>query len=132
MRHVLIIPLLALAGSACVAPPADIGSSADVTQQCFYASSVTGFSEAGPDKTIVSIGSKESWELTLSGGCPDVDYAMKIGIVSRGSQRICTGRPAEIIVPSASGSSSQRCLVRNIRKISPAETAAARGEKIRD
>jgi hypothetical protein len=121
-------PLLLIAATAgCTAPPPGTGQSA----QCFFASSVTGFSEAGPDRTIVNIGSKESWELTLSGGCPDVDYAMRIGIVSRGSQRICTGRPAELVVPSASGSSGQRCLVRNIRKLSPEEAAAVRGSKPR-
>ncbi|MEO5773075.1 MAG: DUF6491 family protein [Sphingomicrobium sp.] len=128
MRRIFILPVI-LAATACAARPASDVSIAEPVQECFYASSVTGFSEAGHDKTIVNIGSKESWELSLSGGCPDVDYAMNIGIVSRGSQRICTGRPAELVVPSASGSSSQRCLVRNIRKLSPEEAAAVRGRR---
>lgn len=127
MRRFLAVFPIAFAATACAVVPADTDSIAQAAGECFFASSVTGFSEAGPDKAIVNVGSRESWELTLSGGCPDVDYAMNIGIVSRGSERICSGRPAELIVPSASGASSSRCLVRSVRKLSPAEADAARG-----
>lgn len=96
-------------------------------QQCFWNSQVTGFSDAGPDRAIVNIGSRESWELELSPGCPDVDYAQRIGIVSRGGSRICTGANVELVVPDASGSGSRHCLVRNIRKLSDEEAAAVRG-----
>lgn len=126
MRCYLVLVPLAFA-TACTAAPPDTVSTAQAARECFFASSVTGFSDAGPDKAIVNIGSRESWELTLSGGCPDVDYAMKIGIVSRGSQRICSGRHAELIVPSASGSGAKRCLVRSVRKLSSAEADAVRG-----
>lgn len=130
MRRPTMIAALAFAGAACAIVPNGAGTqNAQGAPQCFWASSVSGFSDAGPDRALVRIGQQEMWELTLSPGCPDVDWAMRIGIVSRGgSQRICTDRPAELVVPSASGSSSQRCLVRNIRKLSPAEAAAARGE----
>ena len=121
-----ILLTLAIAAGGCAVQPGGTGSTA-AARECFSASGITGFSVSGPDKAIVNIGFQESWELTLAPGCPDVDYAMKIGVVSRGSQRICTGRPAELVVPTASGSSSQRCLVRNIRKLSPEEAAAARG-----
>jgi hypothetical protein len=117
------VPLLAAAGCSAPATQAQDALSVHGTRQCFWASQVTGLSDAGPDRAVVRIGFRETWELTLSPGCPDVDWAMKIGIVSHGGERICTDRPAELIVPSASGSSS-RCLVRSIRKLSPAEAAA--------
>ncbi len=127
MRRFLVLFPIAFATTACAVAPADTGTTPQAAGQCFFASSVTGFSEAGPDKAIVNVGSRESWELALSGGCPDVDYAMKIGIVSRGGERICSGRDAELIVPSASGASAKRCLVRSVRKLSPEEAGAVRG-----
>lgn len=128
-RFCLLLPPLALT-LACTGPsdgqPA--ASAAAQPRQCFWASEVTGFSNAGPDTALVHISRRETWELSLSPGCPDVDWAMKIGIVSRGSQRICSGRDAELLVPSASGRGAQRCLVRNVRLLSPEEADAARGD----
>ena len=124
--------LICLATASCSSAPIAPNSRAQAATQCFYASQVTGFSDNGPGRALLNIGARETWELELSPGCSNVNWAMKIGIVSRGSERICPGRPAELIIPSASGQLSQRCLVRNIRKLSPAETAAARGEKIKD
>lgn len=124
--------LLCLGAAACSSTSTAPNSRTHAAPQCFYGSQVTGFSDNGPGRALMNIGARETWELELSPGCSNVNWAMKIGIVSRGSERICPGRPAELIIPSASGQLSQRCLVRNIRKLSPAETAAARGEKIRD
>ncbi len=125
--------LICLGAAACSSTAATPESrSAHAAPQCFYASQVSGFSDNGPGRALMNVGARDTWELELSPGCSNVNWAMKIGIVSRGSERICPGRPAELIIPSASGQLSQRCLVRNIRKLSPAETAAARGEKIKD
>lgn len=88
---------------------------------------MTGFSDAGPDRAIVNVGLRESWELELSPGCPDVDYAQRIGIVSRGGSRICTGANVELVVPDASDSGPRRCLVRKVRKLSDEEAASVRG-----
>lgn len=127
MRQIALLLPIILAANACTYAP--VGPQAQTAHgaQCFWASSVSGFSDSGPDRALIRIGTQEMWELTLSPGCPDVDWAMKIGIVSRGSQRICTDRPAELVVPSATGS-GQRCLVRSVRRLSPTEAAAARGE----
>ncbi len=119
----VLIPAALLAG--CVPQP--VAEGASVAPQCFWNSQVTGFSDAGPNRAIVNIGSRDSWELEMSPGCPDVDYAQRIGIVSRGGSRICSGANVELVVPDASGSSSRRCLVRNIRKLSANEAAAVRG-----
>ena len=52
---------------------------------------------------------------------------MKIGIVSRGSQRICSGRDAELLVPSPSG--LQRCPVVGVRQLTPPEVEAYRARR---
>lgn len=119
---VLLTAMLATAAApAATAPKAP--------QQCFWASQVSGFSDAGPSRALIRIGAREMWELTLSPGCPHVDWAMRIGIRSRTGERICPGRPAELLVPNASESGFQRCLVRSIRKLSPAEAKAAQGTR---
>lgn len=120
---VALTPLSLLA--ACTPQPSPTGVSN--TRQCFWNSQVTGFSDAGPDRAIVNIGARESWELELSPGCPDVDYAQRIAIVPRGGSRICSGATVELVVPDASGSSARRCLVRSVRKLSDEEAAAVRG-----
>lgn len=119
LRICLLVPaFLAITSFASPAIPAQ------AQRTCFWASEVTGFDDAGADRVLVHIGRRATWELTLSPGCPDANWAMRIGIRSRGSERICPGRPAELIVPDASGSGS-RCLVRTIRKLpAPARTAA--------
>lgn len=125
-RTCFLLPAL-LAATSC-APERPVPAE-QAGRECFWGSQVTGFSDAGPDHAILNIGQMESWELTLAPGCPDVDWAMKIGIRTRGGDRICPGRPADLFVPNASGSGSgmRRCLVRNVRKLSPEEAAAVRG-----
>lgn len=117
----LLVPALAVA--ACAGTD---GAWHD-RQDCFWASQVTGFSVAGPERALVRVGARDAWELTLSPGCPDVDWTMRIGIRSRTGERICPGRPAELLVPEASGSGLRSCLVRQVRKLASEEAAAARG-----
>jgi hypothetical protein len=120
MKH-LALPL-ALAVTACTAQsPKSAGVSSD---DCFWPSRVSGFGDAGPDRAVVRIGTREMWELTLAPGCPDVNWALRIGIEARGGERICTGRPAQLLVPSASGTDLRRCLVSNVRRLSPEEVEA--------
>lgn len=96
--------------------------------RCFWNSQVTGFSDAGPGRAIVNNGSRDSWEVELSPGCPNVDWAQRIAILSRSGGRICSGANVELAIPDASGTGSRRCLVRSIRKLSAAEAAAVRGQ----
>lgn len=124
MRSILaLLPLTILSASCAAGEPAAPSDQ----RTCFWGSQVTGFSDAGPNRAILNIGQRESWELTLAAGCPDVDWALRIGIRARGGDRICPGRPAELLIPDAGGRSFQRCLVRNVRKLSSEEAAAVRG-----
>lgn len=125
LRICLLLPAMLSAASFGAAPAAPVYPPAERT--CFWVSEVTGFSAAGADRALVRIGTRATWELTLSPGCPDVDWAMRIGIRSRAGERICPGRHANLIVPNASGSGTQSCHVRSIRKLSADEAAAALG-----
>lgn len=87
---------------------------------------MTGFAAAGPDRARVNVGARESRELALAPGCPDIDWAMRIGIRARGGERICPGRPAELLVPGVSGNDLRRCLVRDVRKVPTARPGAPR------
>lgn len=128
MHRSLLLFTAVLATGAMASPPA-ADAEAQPPRQCFWASQVTGFSDAGPDRALVSVGRRETWELTLSPGCPDVNWAMRVGIKSRTGERICPDRPAELLIPNASESGFQRCLVRSVRKLTREEAAAARGER---
>lgn len=125
MHRICLLLLGSLATTACV--PERPGPVQQAGQECFWGTQVTGFSDAGPDRAILNIGQRESWELTLAPGCPDVNWALNIGIRARGGDRICPGRPADLFVPNASGTGMRRCLVQNVRKLSPDEAAAVRG-----
>lgn len=109
-RTLLPLPVLA-ALPACAGAPA-----ANADRSCFWASQASGFRPDGQDRALVRTGSRQ-WELTLAPGCPDIDWALAIGIGGRGGDRICPGRPAELILPEASGSGARRCLVRAIRPL---------------
>lgn len=132
LRFMLLaaLPLLSSCAGQDVQTPAGLASGEP--EECFFASQVGGFADGGPDRAFLRIGFRKGYELTLSPGCPPVDYATSIGIVSRGSERICTGRPAELVVPRLSGSGAQRCLVSDIRKLSDAEMAATWGRQSAD
>lgn len=117
--RVLLTPLLALVG--CAGPvPGQPGAPAQSATQCFWASDVTSFGDAGPKRVIANIYNQEKWELTLASGCSNANWAKRIGIVSRGSEQICIGRPAELLIPSP-GRGVQRCLVSSVRKVSQPE-----------
>lgn len=127
MSRIALLAAAVTVTAALTAPAA--GGAQDSERQCFWANQVSGFSDAGPKRALLRIGNKETWELTLSPGCPDVNWAMSIGIRSRGSERICSGSDAELLVPNASGSGTQRCFLRSVRKLPGEGPAAAPEEK---
>ncbi|MES2337218.1 MAG: DUF6491 family protein [Pseudomonadota bacterium] len=104
--------------AGCARAPEGAAVTAD-PRACFWSSEVTGFTAAGPGRAILNVGSRRSWELTLSPGCPDIDWALQIAIRARGGERVCAGRPAELVVPDASGSPVRTCLIRTIRPLPP-------------
>lgn len=116
--------LLACASGAASADEAKPKTSSP--RQCFSASSVSGFS-AVDDRTVnLRVGVKDVYQLELFSPCGDIDWSNRIAIQARNGSWICSGMDATVIAPSALG--PQRCLVRNVRKLSPEEVAALPGK----
>jgi hypothetical protein len=91
-------------------------------KQCFWAQQVNGFASSDDRFVQVRVGVKQVYQFEMFGHCTDVDWAQKIAIVSRGGSHICEGFDAEVITGSPIG--AQRCLVRNIHKLTPEQVAA--------
>ena len=130
MKPLAVAAALALvAVSACAPQPAPPGAQAagpDAARQCFHSRNVNGFRLVDEDTVDLPVGASDIYRLELQGGCPDVDWARAIGVQTRGgSQFVCGGYDAEVIVPSDIG--PQRCVARSIRMLTPAEVAAQRG-----
>lgn len=133
MRSFILLAATLLSSSCADQPVNTVtNATAEGTRECFFGSQISGFKDDGQDRVLVRLGFREAYALTLAAGCPPVNLATSIGIVSRGGDRICIGRPAELVVPRASGSGSQRCLVSNIRKLSDTELATAWGRQPAD
>lgn len=112
-----------LAGCAAAADPT-VAAAQPEGRQCFHADTVNSFSAIGENAVMVRSGVNDYYRLELFGPCLDVDWAMRIGIRSRGSSWVCEGFDAELIVPHVTG--VQQCPVRSVRKLSDAEAEALR------
>jgi hypothetical protein len=91
-------------------------------RQCFWTRNVNNFAAADEHIVNVRVGVRDVYQMEMFGRCPDIDWAQRVALVSRGSASICEGMDAEIITRSPIG--PQRCQVRAIHKLTPAEVAA--------
>jgi hypothetical protein len=108
--------------AAALVPLAAQAKPAPKDRACFHASNVSGF-RAPDDKTVyVRVGVRDIYQLEMLGACPQIDWAEKIGIQTRGSEFICSGMDADLISPSSIG--PHRCAVRALRKLTPEEAKA--------
>lgn len=123
MKAAVLLPLTWLL-AACAGAPADVRSASAESRQCFLASRVNGFTPVDRDTVRVTVGASETYELELIGSCPDVDWAFGIGIRARGSDFVCRGQDAELIVPRAGLGTPDRCPVRAVRRLSLEEARA--------
>jgi hypothetical protein len=92
-------------------------------------------STASPRSTAtpvhVKVSASQVYELELFGDCPDVDWEQRIAIRSTGgSNWVCRGLDAELIVPSPIGPT--RCPVSTIRRLSDEEVQAWRESRRRN
>ena len=128
-RAVFALPA-ALAGAglvaACTASSgAEVAATGQGARQCFLASQVNGFHAVDRDTVNVNVGVRRIYQLELFGSCQDIDWSQRIGIRSTGgSDWICQGLDAELIVPSPIG--PQRCQVSSVRRLSDEEVRAWR------
>ena len=111
--------------SAPAAAPPNAARAQRPAPRCFLASQVNGFTSHGDDSVDVRVGANRTYRLSLAGPCPDVDWSLRVALrTTGGSSWICQGADAEIIVPSPNG--RQRCLVTDVRALTPDEAAASR------
>lgn len=120
--------ITSLAISACTANPAPGGAAARSSGQCFLASNVNSFN-ANADGTVdIRAGASNYFRLTPAGGCPDINWAMQVGIRSTGgSDFICNAYDAEFVVPDPSG--TQRCPIATVTPITREQFDAATRKK---
>ena len=91
-------------------------------RQCFLAANVTNFAAADEKTLYIRVGVKDVYQFDMFGRCPDMDWNMRLALVSRTSSWICDGMDAEVVTHSPIG--RQRCPVRSIRKLTPEEVKA--------
>jgi hypothetical protein len=117
-RLALAAPLLA----ALALGAASQAAAADAKQQCFYTRNVDNFAAIDEHVVNVRVGVKDVYQFEMFGPCPNIDWSNRIALISRGSSWICSGLDAEVVTRTPIG--PQRCPVRNIHKLTPAEIAA--------
>lgn len=115
--------LLALTlGIAGCASQGGAAAGAKVDRNCFSADRVSGFEPVDNTTVRLRVGVKDTYEATLLGYCPDVDWTQRIALRSvSGSSMICTNDAMgwEILVLDRPGIGPDRCRVRAIRKMEP-------------
>jgi hypothetical protein len=114
---------LAAAGPQGAAAKSPLEEAAKPKKQCFWAHQATNFASSDDRFVQVRVGVKDVYQFEMFGHCTDVDYTQRIALATRGDDnRICEGIDADLITPSPIG--PQRCLVKNIHKLTPEQVAA--------
>lgn len=99
-------------------------SAAGARGDCFNALNVRTFRPVGRDAVDVEVNRRRVYRLSLGAGCFDIDWAQSVALRSRGGSFICSPGEAELVVPSHMG--PDRCLVTDIRRLTPAEISISR------
>ncbi len=106
----------ALAGQALAQAPAQ-------NRDCFYGGNVNGFQAVDNSTVLLSIGTKQVYEVKLMSPSIDVKWASGIALVSRGGGNfICSALDADLVVPGVTG--PERFPVTSIRHLTPEQVAA--------
>lgn len=94
-------------------------------RECFLPSQVNGFTPIDRETVDVRVNANRIFRLQLVGACQDIDWALRVGIRSRGGGAwICQGLDAELIAPGPLG--PQVCQVSSVRRLSDEEAEASR------
>ena len=129
MIRILVLPLAlgALGAVALTDAREGLAQDRDRTRAgyCFNAGTVNGFTPEGDRAVVVRVSRNRQYRLELAGYCPEVDWSLRIALRSRGgSNWVCAGGDAEILVPSTTG--PQNCLVTDVRRLTPEEIEGPR------
>lgn len=118
---------LALLTSCAPVPDGDrAGMTPQAARQCFGIHQVNNFRQGRLDQVFLRVGRDDVYELNGAGGCPDVDFAMRLNLIpdgGAGGSRLCTGDWARVVVPGTTSRTSI-CRVRVSRKLTAEEVAA--------
>jgi hypothetical protein len=104
--------------------------------QCFDGRTIAGVNRAGgqrllvqPRKEVVYDRSQYPqprraavYDLRLADDCAALDAAYKIAVRAQDGYDVCARSSAELVLQTAGG--ERRCLVRDVRRLTPRETAA--------
>ena len=126
-RQFIALAALGAATAAC-APVEDDGGMADAApvlsseRQCFFTRQINGYGEApeGPDgeeRIYVRTGVNDRWLLEPIGVCPEIDFALRIGLDTRTMTSLCTDEITTLLVPSTIPGEVDRCRVRVLGKV---------------
>src|SRR5476649_2487808 len=102
------------------------GPAAAAGKECFFASQLSSWKEAG-DKTVnLRVGVGDVYQLKLIAPCPDLPYAEAVGVETLGgSSTICSGLDVSLVLPhGVAQAGPQRCMATSLRKLSPEEVRA--------
>ncbi|HEX3407606.1 MAG TPA: DUF6491 family protein [Caulobacteraceae bacterium] len=92
---------------------------------CFSTRSIRGFRSVDNRTVFVRVSANDIFALELFSPCLGVDWAHRVALRSRGSNRICEGRAnwVNLYVRQAGGRQG-RCAVSNVRRLAPGEIAS--------
>lgn len=94
--------------------------------QCFNIRQVRSFSPGRPDQVFLRVGSRDVYELSTDGDCPDVDFATGLVMVPDTAglvgSRLCTDDWARISTPGRTQRAICRAQIRD--KLTAAQVAA--------
>lgn len=122
--RILVVAAAAALAAGCTAMDEPESASRAEGRECFRAAGVNSFTPVGRDAVNVRVDANDYYRLELIGTCPDIDWAWRIALRTRGSNWVCRGYDAELVVPHPSG--TQYCPVRTVRQLSDAEVEAFR------
>jgi hypothetical protein len=129
MRVITAVPALALvftlaASTVAVGdPPAPNAKPQRPQHACFFHDEVSGFSAPDQHTLYLRVSVRDVYKLETFGPCFDMDWAMRLALVSRSGDWICVGDPADVVVRQT-GMGHQRCPVRVVAKLTPDEVKA--------
>lgn len=95
-------------------------------RQCFSVQQISNFRQGRPDQVFLRVGRSDVYELNAAGGCSDLDFANRLGLVSDSGisgSRLCTDDWARVVVPGSTRPAVS-CRVRVSRKLTADEVAA--------
>jgi len=103
------------------------GAKASGKTDCFFNRSVSNYTAKSDEVLYVRAG-RDVYRMDMFGRCLDMDNGLSLALDSSPTGSICNAQDVRVIVPSSMG--TQRCPVKAITKLTPAEVAALpKGDK---